>query len=195
MNLARILDEAARMYPERPAVRLDELVISYQQLDDLSARAADWLRERGVAPGDRVGIMLPNVAQFPVLYYGVLRAGGTVVPMNPLLKAREVEHYLGDSRRQAGVRQRPPPRPRPRPARPRPAPQAVTVDADTLDRDRRPAVVAGDRRPGRRRHRGDPLHLGHHRHPEGRRADPRQPAPQRRRSPRPRCSTSARTTW
>ena len=41
--------------------------------------------------------MLPNVAQFPVLYYGVLRAGGTVVPMNPLLKAREVEHYLGDS--------------------------------------------------------------------------------------------------
>jgi long-chain acyl-CoA synthetase len=97
MNLARILDEAARMYPERPAVRLDELVISYQQLDDLSARAAAWLRERGIAPGDRVGIMLPNVAQFPVLYYGVLRAGGTVVPMNPLLKAREVEHYLGDS--------------------------------------------------------------------------------------------------
>jgi long-chain acyl-CoA synthetase len=97
MNLARMLDEAARMYPQRPAVRLDELVLSYQQLDDLSARAADWLRGRGVQPGDRVGIMLPNVAQFPVLYYGVLRAGGAVVPMNPLLKAREVEHYLGDS--------------------------------------------------------------------------------------------------
>ena len=97
MNLARMLDEAARQYPERPAVRLDDLVITYAQLDDLSARAADWLRERGVAPGDRVGIMLPNVTQFPVLYYGVLRAGGTVVPMNPLLKAREIEHYLGDS--------------------------------------------------------------------------------------------------
>jgi long-chain acyl-CoA synthetase len=97
MNLARMLDEAARQYPERPAVRLDDLVITYAQLDDLSARAADWLRERGVARGDRVGIMLPNVAQFPVLYYGVLRAGGTVVPMNPLLKAREIEHYLGDS--------------------------------------------------------------------------------------------------
>jgi long-chain acyl-CoA synthetase len=97
MNLARILDEAARMYPERPAVRLDNLVITYEQLDDLSGRAAGWLRERGVAPGDRVGVMLPNVAQFPVLYYGVLRAGGTVVPMNPLLKAREVQHYLGDS--------------------------------------------------------------------------------------------------
>jgi long-chain acyl-CoA synthetase len=97
MNLARILDEAARQYPERPAVRLDDLVITYAQLNALSARAADWLRERGVAPGDRVGIMLPNVAEFPVLYYGVLRAGGTVVPMNPLLKAREVGHYLGDS--------------------------------------------------------------------------------------------------
>lgn len=97
MNLARTLDEAARQYPERPAVRLDDLVITYAQLNDLSARAADWLRERGVTPGDRVGIMLPNVAQFPVLYYGVLRAGGIVVPMNPLLKAREVEHYLGDS--------------------------------------------------------------------------------------------------
>ena len=76
MNLARILDDAARQHPQRPAVRLDDLVITYAQLDDLSARAADWLRERGVAPGDRVGIMLPNLAQFPVLYYGVLRAGG-----------------------------------------------------------------------------------------------------------------------
>ena len=134
MNLARILDEAARQYPERPAVRLDDLVITYAQLDDLSARAADWLRERGVAPGDRVGIMLPNVAQFPVLYYGVLRAGGTVVPMNPLLKAREVEHYLGDSGAKlvfatasaAAEAGRPPPRwaPRPSPWTPTPSPRS-----------------------------------------------------------------------
>ncbi len=54
-NLANNLVEAARMYPDRPAIRLDELVISYAQLDDLSARAAGWLRERGVQPGDRVG--------------------------------------------------------------------------------------------------------------------------------------------
>jgi len=97
MNLARILDDTARAHPDRPAVRLDDLTLTYRQLSDLSARAADWLHEHGVAPGDRVGIMLPNIAQFPVLYYGVLRAGGTVVPMNPLLKAREIEHYLGDS--------------------------------------------------------------------------------------------------
>jgi long-chain acyl-CoA synthetase len=96
-NLAFDLCEAAQMYPGRPAVRLDDTVLSYARLDDLSARAAGWLRERGLKPGDPVGIMLPNVPSFPVFYYGVLRAGGTVVPMNPLLKAREVTHYLGDS--------------------------------------------------------------------------------------------------
>ena len=55
------------------------------------------LRERGAKPGDRVAIMLPNVAEFAVVYYGVLRAGCVVVPMNPLLKVREVAYYLGDS--------------------------------------------------------------------------------------------------
>jgi long-chain acyl-CoA synthetase len=97
-NLALDLREAAQMYPGRPAVRLDATTLTYAGLDELSARAAGWLRdEHGVLPGDRVGIMTPNVPHFPVLYYGVLRAGGIVVPMNPLLKAREVAHYLGDS--------------------------------------------------------------------------------------------------
>jgi long-chain acyl-CoA synthetase len=97
INLALDLREAAKMYPDRPAIRLDGETLSYAALDELSARAAGWLRERGVRPGDPVGIMAPNVPHFPVLYYGVLRAGGAVVPMNPLLKAREVAHYLGDS--------------------------------------------------------------------------------------------------
>ena len=96
-NLALDLREAAQMYPDRPAVRLDDLTLSYAQLDDLSARAAGWLRSRGLGPGGAVGIMLPNVPQFPVFYYGALRAGCAIVPMNPLLKAREVAHYLGDS--------------------------------------------------------------------------------------------------
>jgi long-chain acyl-CoA synthetase len=96
-NLATNLTAASELYPDSPAVRLDELVLSYRDLDDRSAGIAGWLRERGMQPGDRVGIMLPNVPAFPVLYYGVLRAGGTVVPMNPLLKSREVKHYLADS--------------------------------------------------------------------------------------------------
>jgi long-chain acyl-CoA synthetase len=96
-NLALGLAEAKEMYPDRAAVRLDGLVLTYEELDERSARVAGLLAARGVAPGDRVGLMLPNVPQFPVLYYGVLRAGAVVVPMNPLLKAREVEYYLGDS--------------------------------------------------------------------------------------------------
>jgi long-chain acyl-CoA synthetase len=97
-NLALDLREAAQMYPGRPAIQLDATTLSYAELDDLSARAAGWLRQaHHLRPGDRVGIMTPNVPQFPVFYYGVLRAGGIVVPMNPLLKAREVAHYLGDS--------------------------------------------------------------------------------------------------
>ncbi|HEV8648937.1 MAG TPA: long-chain fatty acid--CoA ligase [Actinomycetes bacterium] len=96
-NLALNLVEAKDMYPHRAAVRLDGLVLTYDELDERSARVAGLLAARGVEPGDRVGLMLPNVPQFPMLYYGVLRAGAVVVPMNPLLKAREIEYYLGDS--------------------------------------------------------------------------------------------------
>ena len=96
-NLALNLVEAKNMYPTRPAVRLDDLVLTYEELDERSARVADLLAAAGVEQGDRVALMLPNVPQFPMLYYGVLRAGAVVVPMNPLLKAREVQYYLEDS--------------------------------------------------------------------------------------------------
>ena len=96
-NLANILTESARRHPDRPAIRLDDILVTYAELDELTARAAGWLRARGIEPGDRVAIALPNVVPFPVVYYGVLRAGATVVPMNPLLKSREIEHHLSDS--------------------------------------------------------------------------------------------------
>ncbi len=96
-NLALGLAEAKDMYPDRAVVRLDDFMLTYEELDERSARVAGLLAARGVERGDRVGLMLPNVAEFPLLYYGVLRAGAVVVPMNPLLKAREVEYYLGDS--------------------------------------------------------------------------------------------------
>lgn len=96
-NLATILTESARRHPDRPALRLDDSSVTYTELDGLTARAAGWLRARGVQPGDRIAIALPNVMQFPVLYYGALRAGATVVPMNPLLKSREIAYHLDDS--------------------------------------------------------------------------------------------------
>src|SRR6516164_5450052 len=96
-NLASNLTETTRAHGDRAAVRVDDAVMTYRELDEASARVAWLLHERGLKPGDRVGIMMPNVAEVPVVYYGVLRAGGVVVPMNPLLKAREVAYYLGDS--------------------------------------------------------------------------------------------------
>ena len=96
-NLALNLVEAKDMYPDRTAVRLDDRILTYQQLDERSALVAGLLAALSVEAGDRVALMLPNLPEFAMLYYGVLRAGATVVPMNPLLKAREVEFYLGDS--------------------------------------------------------------------------------------------------
>jgi long-chain acyl-CoA synthetase len=95
-NLACNLTNTAQAQGQSPALRLGEAALSYAELDDATARVAGLLRERGVQPGDRVGIMLPNVSQFAVAYYGVLRAGGVVVPMNVLLKEREVAFYLAD---------------------------------------------------------------------------------------------------
>ena len=97
LNLASILTESAARFPDRPAVRLGEVEVTYADLDDRSARLATLLGERGLEPGDRVGVMLPNVLEFPVVYYGVLRAGGVVVPLNVLLKQREIVYYMEDS--------------------------------------------------------------------------------------------------
>jgi long-chain acyl-CoA synthetase len=96
-NLAANLIATTEQDGGRIALKFDETEIPFAALDAASARVAGLLRGRGVGRGDRVGIMLPNVPQFAVAYYGVLRAGGVIVPMNPLLKAREVEFYLSDS--------------------------------------------------------------------------------------------------
>ncbi|MBN0046754.1 long-chain fatty acid--CoA ligase [Streptomyces actuosus] len=95
-NLAEFLVETAQRQPERPALRLGTATLTYAELDRLSAQAATLLRAEGLRDGDRVALMLPNVPEFVVLYYGILRAGGIVVPLNPLLKARETAYHLGD---------------------------------------------------------------------------------------------------
>ncbi|HEX4307590.1 MAG TPA: long-chain fatty acid--CoA ligase [Solirubrobacterales bacterium] len=96
-NLASIVTASAARDAAAPAVRLGGRALTYGDLDDGSARVATLLAERGLEPGDRVGVMLPNVLEFPLAYYGVLRAGGVVVPMNVLLKRREIGFYLEDS--------------------------------------------------------------------------------------------------
>src|SRR4051794_40042377 len=96
-NLARLITDSAAADPERPAIRLDDAVVPYGGLDAASQRVAGLLRAKGVGPGDRVGIMLPNVPYFPIALYGILRLGAVAVPMNPLLKEREIAFHLGDS--------------------------------------------------------------------------------------------------
>ena len=97
LNLASTVTESAAKAPAAVAVRLGPIELTYAELDDHSARLATLLREKGIEPDNRVGVMLPNVLEFPIAYYSVLRAGGIVVPMNVLLKRREIAFYLEDS--------------------------------------------------------------------------------------------------
>ena len=96
-NLVNRLLTAAAAAPERPALRLGEDVTSYAQLEDAARRVATLLTEAGFEPGDRACVMLPNVPEFAQAYYGILLAGGAVVPTNPLYREREIVHYVGDS--------------------------------------------------------------------------------------------------
>jgi long-chain acyl-CoA synthetase len=96
-NFADELRRAAADSGDRPAVRLDDLVLNYAFLEAGAARAAGLLRATGVGEGDRIGLQLPNVPFFPVVYFGALKLGAVVVPLNPLLKAPEVAYHLSDS--------------------------------------------------------------------------------------------------
>jgi long-chain acyl-CoA synthetase len=97
MSLADILTSGAAQRPDNVAVKLDDVEVSYAALDDATARIAGLLRSKGVEVGDRVGVMLPNVPHFPIVFFGAQRACAVVVPMNVLLKGREVGFYLEDS--------------------------------------------------------------------------------------------------
>jgi len=93
-NLSLKLVESARNFPDRIALRCDDLSYTFAEFDAAAARVATFLDREGIEPGDRVGLMLPNSPVFALAYYGITRRGAVAVPMNPLLKAREVEFYL-----------------------------------------------------------------------------------------------------
>ncbi len=97
MNLASILTDAVARDGAHTAIKLDDIELSYDALDRASALVAGILRDRGIGPGDRVALMVPNVPYFPICYFGILRAGAVVVPMNVLNKRREDTFFLRDS--------------------------------------------------------------------------------------------------
>jgi long-chain acyl-CoA synthetase len=102
-SLTHLLEEAFRKYADRPAYACMGKSMSFAELDRLSGQMAAWLQSRGLQPGARVAIMLPNVLQYPVAMAAVLRAGYTIVNVNPLYTARELLHQLNDSGAEAIV--------------------------------------------------------------------------------------------
>jgi long-chain acyl-CoA synthetase len=97
LNLGSILEAAANARPDHTVLQLNDRKLCYRDLDRAARGVATALRARGVAPGDAVALMIPNVPEFTIAYFGSLYAGCTVVPLNVLLSAPEVEYHLGDS--------------------------------------------------------------------------------------------------
>jgi long-chain acyl-CoA synthetase len=96
-NIAVWVADRALSDPHLPAIKQGETILSYAALDGAAARFATQLAERGVRAGDRVALIMPNVAYFPIAYFAVLRLGAVAVPMNPLLKAREIAYTFEDA--------------------------------------------------------------------------------------------------
>ncbi len=96
-NLAVILRESASSAPSRPVALWEGGRMTYAELDDLSDRLAVSLGDLGIRPGDRVALQLPNIAPFLVTYFGILKAGAVVVPLNVLLKTDEITYHLEHS--------------------------------------------------------------------------------------------------
>ena len=97
MNLAQILSDSATREAEQVAIKLDDFELNYALLEQAAMRIAGLLRARGIEAGDRVALMVPNVPQFAAIYYGILRVGAVVIPLNVLSKQREVEFFMRDS--------------------------------------------------------------------------------------------------
>src|SRR5215467_1716982 len=96
-NLATILTETALTTPDAPVCRFGGTTTSYCELDEQSGRLAAGLQAAGLAPGQVVAVQLPNLPQFLIAYFGALKAGLVVLPLNPLLMAPEIEYHLTDS--------------------------------------------------------------------------------------------------
>ena len=113
LNLAVILRESATARPDAPALLHEGGTVTYAELDAKASQVAGALAARGLGRGDRVALSCPNLPYFPVVYYGILKAGATVVPLNILLTEREIAYHARaprGARRPSGPRAGSPPR-------------------------------------------------------------------------------------
>lgn len=102
-NIATMLTEARRLWPRRTMVRCADAALDYATMDERTARVAEGLRRAGFAPGSRIVIHLPNIVEFIVAYFGALRAGLVVVPLNPMLTPDELTHLMLDAEAVAAI--------------------------------------------------------------------------------------------
>ena len=97
LNLASMIEHHARLTPQNEAIVCNDVRMSYAELNALSNQVANALTEMGIGHGDKVALSCPNLPYFPVVYFGVLKAGAVVVPLNILFKPREIAYHLKDS--------------------------------------------------------------------------------------------------
>ena len=97
LNLAMVLEDSARKYPDREAIIFGKTRLTYAQLNAAACKVANGLKARGIGRGNKVALSCLNVPHFPIAYYGILKAGATVVPLNVLLSQPEIAYHLKDS--------------------------------------------------------------------------------------------------
>jgi long-chain acyl-CoA synthetase len=96
-NLATMLRESAAAHPDKTLVHAGDAAFTFAEVDELAGRVATSLTALGLERGDKVAVQLPNLPQFLFSYFGILRAGLTMVPLNPLLTSHEIAYHLADS--------------------------------------------------------------------------------------------------
>ena len=96
-NLAALLEQSTEKYADRTAIVFGDTRLTYAQVNGAANQVANLLVSRGIQPGDKVALSCPNLPYFTIIYFGILKAGATVVPLNVLLKGREVAYHLADS--------------------------------------------------------------------------------------------------
>lgn len=101
LNLSVLLEDSARRYPQKTAYIFGETRLSFAQVNGAANQVANGLRARGIQPGDKVAISCFNLPYFPIVYYGILKAGAVVVPLSVLLKKDEIVYHLADSEAKA----------------------------------------------------------------------------------------------
>ena len=97
LNLSVLLEDSARRYPQKTAFIFGEVQLSFAQVNGAANQVANGLRAQGIQPGDKVALSCFNLPYFPIIYFGILKAGAVVVPLSVLLKKDEIVYHLSDS--------------------------------------------------------------------------------------------------